>query len=87
MESLLAYTEGKVKRKEIAISEYKGVKYIQIREKWRKNEEDQEWKFSKKVVSFNKDQFQEIMLSLSQFFNLSEAQTESITKKMNELLG
>jgi len=87
MESLLAYTEGKVKRKEIAISEYKGIKYIQIREKWRKDEEDQEWKFSKKVVSFNKEQFQEIILSLSQFFNLNESQIEGIRKKMNELLS
>ena len=86
MEEILAFTEGKVKRKEIALSEYKGTTYIQVREKWRKDEDDTEWKFSKKVVSFNKDQFEEVIKTLSQFFDLTEEQTSQIINTANRKL-
>lgn len=44
------------KLKEIVGTEFQGKQYIQIREKWRMKK-NEDWKFSKKVVSFNKNEF------------------------------
>ena len=51
-------------RKQIVASEYKGKRYLQIREKWRKTESDSEWLFSKKIVSFDSKALTELIQSL-----------------------
>jgi len=50
--------KGYGKCNKIHISEFKGKKFFQIMEMWRERPED-EWKFSKKNVSFNSENFKE----------------------------
>ena len=45
----------------LALTVYNGKNYLQLRVMWRKNNEigdDDAWKFSKKVISFDFDSFQ-----------------------------
>jgi len=48
--------EKRTKIKEVVGTEFQGKQYIQIRERWRKTPKE-DWKFSKKIVSFNKEEF------------------------------
>ena len=56
--------KGGTSRKMIVASEYKGKRYLQFREMWKKDESDPDWNFSKKIVSFNYDSFRELVISL-----------------------
>ena len=63
----------------LALTEYKGVKYLQLRVMWRRNEEigdDSTWKFSKKVISFD---FEIFMLFLNSFEEDWETIKDKIT--------
>jgi len=49
--------------KQIVMTTFKGKALLQIREKWRKTNQD-EWCFGKRVVSFAERQFDSMMLQL-----------------------
>jgi len=65
----------KLKANLIKTGEFKGNKYLQIMELWKEKEED-DWRFSKKSVTFNKD-------SINQLYSFLEENKEEIFKHLD----
>jgi hypothetical protein len=63
-ETVFGETIYKTSRKMIVASEYKGKRYLQFREMWKESESDSDWRFSKKIVSFNYNSLKELIESL-----------------------
>lgn len=70
---VLASVETNTTKKEIVISEYKGVKYLQVRQLWKPKDNPQsDWNFSKKIVSFNFEDAVKIIDDLKKIKELEE---------------
>ena len=68
-------------KKQVVIDEYQGKRSIKVREMW-KNSEDEEWRYNKRLVWFNRHEFEQMLEQLDVYLNANGGIKEAILSKL-----